>query len=150
MTGLEADEIRERRKRLGVVFEQAPIRKTFGMELQYVHGDAVLQLPPNPNLSNYVGGVHGGVIATMLDIAGWFAVAPYYDEWLTTVEIHARYLRPANETEVSAVGKALRAGKRIAMADMEVRTQNGDLVAVGSGTFAVTTKNLRAELNPEG
>ncbi len=75
----------------------------------------------------------------MLDNAGWFAVAAHYDNWLATTDLNIKYLDHAKGENLRAVGRTLRVGKKIAMAEMEVRTEEGRLLAVGSGTFALTS-----------
>lgn len=48
----------------------------FGMKLSFTEdGNAVVDLPYNPNLDNLQRLVHGGVFATLLDIAGGFTAA---------------------------------------------------------------------------
>jgi acyl-coenzyme A thioesterase PaaI-like protein len=73
-----------RQRRLIEFAKQAPIVKTFGMSLQYkVQGQAIWELPHNPGLDHAGGDVHGGIIATLLDNAGWFTAAPYFDTWIS-------------------------------------------------------------------
>lgn len=122
------------------LFKTAPIRVTFGMELSYDDaGRAIFEMPYNPTLDHFMGGIHGGVIATLLDNAGWFTAAALYDTWVATSDLNVKLLQPAAKTNLRAVGRILKAGKRLAMAEMEVRTDDGTLIAVGSGSFAVTS-----------
>jgi uncharacterized protein (TIGR00369 family) len=122
------------------LFDTAPIKKTYGMELTYDgEGRATFEMPYNPTLDHFMGGIHGGVLATLLDNAGWFTAAVYYDTWIATSDLNVKILRPAAKTSLIAAGRMLRAGKKLAMAEMEIRTEDGTLVAVGSGSFSVTT-----------
>ncbi|MEW6530606.1 MAG: PaaI family thioesterase [Thermodesulfobacteriota bacterium] len=135
--------IQRRKQELQKRFATAPLRKTFGMKLEYdPEGNPVFHLPYNPSLSNSVGGVHGGIIGTLVDMAGWWAAAPFYDHWIATAEYQVRLLQPAHETDLYATGKLLRAGSKIAMCEVEVRAPDGTLVAVGSGTFATTSVRM--------
>lgn len=129
-----------RQKALADLFSRAPIKKTFGMELSFDEEHrAVFHLPHNPNLEHALHDTHGGVIATLLDNAGWFTAAVEYDTWIATVELTVRLLEPARQEELRAVGTLLKAAKNIAIARMEVRSASDRLVATGAGTFAVTT-----------
>ena len=133
----------DRKKRceeLVTLFSRAPIKKTFGMNLSFAdNNDSVFELPHNPALEHGLGDTHGGIIATLLDNAGWFAAAVQYDSWIATVEMQVRLLEPAKREPLRAVGRVLRAGQSLAVAEMEVRSLSGRLVATGSGTFAVTS-----------
>jgi uncharacterized protein (TIGR00369 family) len=81
-------------------------------------------------------------LAALIDTAGWFAAAACYDAWIVTVDLHVQLLAPAMGGPIEAVGHVTRAGARLAMTRMVVRTADGVEVAVGQGTFAVTSKTM--------
>jgi len=125
------------------LFNNAPIKKSMGMDLHYNdEGQAVFELPRNPKFDHALHDVHGGVIATLLDNAGWFTIAAYYGCWVVTVEFHVRLLEPAKQEDLKSIGRIVRTGNRLGMAQMEVRSKDDRLVAIGSGTFATTSKLL--------
>jgi len=127
--------------RLTAMFQAAPIARTMGTRLEYdAEHRAVFTQPYNPGLDHALGEVHGGAIATLIDNAGWFTVAGEYETWVATVEFQVRLLGRAKEA-LMARGQIVNAGKRLATTTMEVRA--GDrLVAIGSGTFTVTSQPL--------
>jgi uncharacterized protein (TIGR00369 family) len=130
----------QRESQLIALFGRAPIKRSTGMELSYsADGRAVFDLPHNPDLEHALHDTHGGVIAMLLDNAGWFTVARDYDTWVATVEMQMRILEPAKRENLRAMGRVIRTGKRISVAEMEVRSESGRLVAIGSGTFSVTS-----------
>jgi len=132
--------IKIRQSRLIELFKSAPIVKYFGMGLTYnEEGQAVVTLPFNPNLNHALHQIHGGAIATLLDTAGWFTVAPHFDRWIATVEFQTRLLEPAEKEDLIGIGKIIRPGKRIVAGEMSVKSARGRLVAMGSGTFTVTS-----------
>ena len=119
------------------------MKHTFGMELSYDgDGNAVFEMPYKAELSHAMKDTHGGVIATLLDNAGWFTAAVQYDQWVNTSELTVRLHEPANQEDLRAAGKIVRAGKRLCVASMEVRSVSGRLVATGSGTFVVSSKPI--------
>jgi uncharacterized protein (TIGR00369 family) len=132
-------DLAHRQQQLVALFERAPIKRTFGMLLHYEGESAVFDLPYNAGLDHAMGGIHGGVFATLLDNAGWFSAAAFYSSWIATVDLHVRLLEPVSGKALVARGRVVRHGKRLAMADMEVRTADGELVATGTGSFAVTS-----------
>lgn len=119
------------------LFRGAPIAGFFGMTLSYdKQGHAHLKLPYNPNLDHTMGGIHGGAIATLLDNAGWFAAAAQIEGvWVATSEFKIHLLYPVRESELHAEGWVVKSGKRISIAEMRVSASDGELVAIGTGTY---------------
>ena len=129
----------ERRARMIRLFARAPMKATTGMELSYdEEGRAAFDRPYAPSFDHALGAIHGGLFATLLDNAGWFTVAPHYATWIVTVELQTRLLEPIAGEALRAIGRAVRVGRTVAVAEMEVRTASGLLAAVGSGTFVPT------------
>ena len=127
-----------RQQELLSVFGLAPITRFFGMALSYdEQGHAHVNLPYNQNL-DYPGGIHGGVIATLLDTAGWFAAAAQSETgWVATSEFKIHLLNPAQESDLHAEGWVVKSGKRLSIGEMRVSSSNGELVAIGTGTFVI-------------
>jgi uncharacterized protein (TIGR00369 family) len=129
----------ERSKQLQSFYHGAPLRMTLGLDLSYNDDQqAVFDLPYKEGNCHALGDVHGGVIATMLDNAGWFTVAPYYDFWVATADLSIKLVDRPNKEHLRSVGTILRLGKRVAIAEMEARSLSGRLIAKGTGTFVVT------------
>jgi uncharacterized protein (TIGR00369 family) len=128
-----------RREELVRLFnDTAPIAKTFGMRLEYDEEDrAVVRLPYNPGLDHALGGIHGGIYATLLDTAGWFAAAAAHGEssWLATSEMSVHFLKPCAQTDLRAVGRVLKGGKRQDVAEVHLFDGGGALVGHCTGTF---------------
>ena len=105
-------------------------------------GNAHFAMPHRAVFQHAMGDTHGGVIATLLDNAGWFTAATRYDHWVNTAEITVRLHEPANQEDLVAEGRVIRAGKRVCVSSMEVRSVTGRLVATGTGTFMVSSKSI--------
>ena len=70
-------------------------------------------------------------------------MAPYYDTWVATVEFQVRLLEHVQKKDLRAVGHLVKLGKRLATTRMEVLTaDDGEVVAMGSGTFAPTSARI--------
>ncbi len=120
------------------LFGLGRIARFFGTTLSFdEQGHAHVDLPYNPNLDQPCG-IHGGVIAVLLDTAGWFAVAAQSKTILvTTSELSTHFLSPALECDLHAEGWVVKAGKRMLIAEMRVSRPDGEVVAIGTGTFVV-------------
>jgi uncharacterized protein (TIGR00369 family) len=137
--GLDARNEREQ-ELLTLFNSRAPIARLFGMRLSYTAlGEALIELPYNPNLDHALGGVHGGVYATLLDSAGWFAAAIRHEvnNWMATGEMSIHFLRTATRTDLRAVGRVLKAGKRQDIVEMLLYDGQDTLVGHATGTFIV-------------
>ncbi|MBX7149062.1 PaaI family thioesterase [bacterium] len=127
------------------LFATAPIKKTTGMTLSYNDkGQGIFDFKRNPNFDHALNDVHDGLIATLLDNAGWFTVAAHYGCWVVTVEFSVKLLEEARQENLQSIGTLIRAGKRLATAEMKVVSESGRLVAIGSGTFATTSKSIES------
>ncbi len=79
---------------------------------------------------------HGGVIASVIDTAGDFAVGMMVGRGLPTVNFRVDYLRPAIDTALVVIARVRRAGKSVGVADVDVFDEKGALLAVGRGTYS--------------
>jgi uncharacterized protein (TIGR00369 family) len=79
---------------------------------------------------------HGGVIASVIDTVGDFAVGMMVGRGLPTVNFRVDYLRPAIDTALIAVARVRRAGKSVGVADVDVFNEKGVLLAIGRGTYS--------------
>jgi len=126
------------------VFHRTPLKNTYGLELSFVDGRAVFDMPYNAAFDNAFGGIHGGVFATLMDYAAWFTIATKYKSCVVTVDVHIQLLERVERVNLRASAEIVRAGQRLAVARMHVSTDAGRVVAVGTGTFAVTSTPLTA------
>ncbi len=124
-----------------VLFARSPVQGTLGTTLDYgPDGEAIVRFPGNAAFDNALGITHGGIVATLMDTAGWFAAAACCDMWLLTADLHVQLVAPASAGPLVAEGRVTHMGSRIATARMSVTAGDGTVVALGQGTFAVGSK----------
>ncbi|MCB0037497.1 MAG: thioesterase family protein [Anaerolineales bacterium] len=144
----------EKEALLQMVIEQfIPFNQMLG--IRYVPGNPLLvSIENRPEL---VGNerrkmLHGGVIATLLDVAGGMAILKNF---LDTNDVHSRadmaekmvrvatidlrvdYLRPGIGERFTAKAEIIRPGKRVTVTRMELHNEEDVLLALGTGTYAV-------------
>jgi uncharacterized protein (TIGR00369 family) len=120
--------------------ERSPIARFLGIGLSFTDNlESVVSLEYNPNLDNVAGHIHGGIYATLLDMAGWFACAVAHDDtcWIATSHITVHFLEAVKETSLRAVGRVIKTGKRQDVAEMNLYDAGGNLVGHASGTFVI-------------
>ena len=79
---------------------------------------------------------HGGVIATLIDLAGHAAVAVKIGRTAPTIDLRIDYLRPTDNSSLTATAKLITLGRSVARADIEVVDDQGHLIAIGRGSYS--------------
>lgn len=109
---------------------------------------ATLALAAGPAHSNAEGGVHGGVLATLLDAACGFAArfdgAERPIVTVLTLSLAVNFVGRAADPRLTARGRVVGGGRRIVFTSGEVVDGEGTVIATANGTF----KRL-AEAGPE-
>ena len=100
-------------------------------------GWAKMRMPFAQKLTNSAGISHGGALFTLADSAGSMALVSMAakGDVVTTVEMKINFLKPFEGGEVVAEASILHCGKSTALADVEVKDQDGVLIAKGSATL---------------
>jgi acyl-CoA thioesterase len=90
---------------------------------------------------NIRGVAHGGIVASLLDIAmGTAASGGDYQtrkRLVVTLELKLNYLAPASGDELVATAEVVRGGNRTLVTRCDIRTDSGEICATGLGTFIV-------------
>ena len=89
----------------------------------------------NIERSSGTGQYHGGVIASLIDIAGDFALIAVLGYGVPTINFRVDYLRPAVKTDLHAHARVRRAGRTIGVVDIDVLDTAGRLIALGRGCY---------------
>ena len=85
------------------------------------------------------GAVHGGVFASIIDAAAFWAVFSEVDEdvGMTTVDLKVNYLAPAQGGKLIARGRRIKLGKRLALGEAEVINQENTILAHGTSILMI-------------
>ena len=120
-----------------------PFWSLLGMELIAVKkGWAKIRLLYSEKLANGVGLAHGGAIFSPADSAVGMALVGLLnkDETVSTLEMKINYLKPVQGGDIIAEAKIIHRGTMTAIGDVEVRDDEGNLVAKGMATYAIFKK----------
>jgi uncharacterized protein (TIGR00369 family) len=120
-------------------FSHSPFMRFLGLEIvKSEKGRVEIRLPFREEFRRVDGSdwLHGGVVSALADIAGDYAVMSETAPGVPTIDMRVDYLRPARQGDLTAVGKTVRVGKTVSVADVEIRDSSGTLVAVGRACYA--------------
>jgi uncharacterized protein (TIGR00369 family) len=101
-------------------------------------GRARVALRADERHLNPSGSVHGGAIATLVDVAMGAAVQSMSrdDETPVTIEMKVNYLEPGHTGLLVAVANVRKRGRRLTVVRAEVvQDGGGEVVALAAGTF---------------
>lgn len=127
-------------KALRRAVESAPYYQLLQITLEQIDvGFARFRMPFRKELTQAYGVVHGGALATLADTAVAFAMMTMIQpgEKVTTVEFKINFLAPVAGGDMIGEARVLNKGKRLALADMEVKTGEGKLLAKGLATYII-------------
>jgi uncharacterized protein (TIGR00369 family) len=120
-------------------FDHSPYMRFLGLRVvRATTGEVEICLPFREEFLRGDGSdwLHGGVVSALVDIAGDYAVITETGVGVPTIDLRVDYLRPARRGDLLAVGRTLRVGRTVSVADVEVRDASGAVVAVGRGCYA--------------
>ena len=122
------------------VANQCPYFRLQSMSIEALDvGTSTLEIAVEEKHLQPYGIVHGGVFASIIDAAAFWAGFAELDEnfGMTTVEIKVNYLAPAKTGRLVARGRRIRLGKTLALAEAQVTDPDGKLLATGTATMMI-------------
>ena len=104
-------------------------------------GKVVFTCSPDGSVYNPNGGVHGGLVCTLLDSVAGLAVHSTLPagEGYTSIEIKVNYLKAVrlNAGPLTATGTVVKAGSRVGFTEGVVTDASGAVVATATSTLLV-------------
>jgi uncharacterized protein (TIGR00369 family) len=131
------------RDEIQAMLDRSPFIKFCNMRVTEVDPEReriVVVMPMRPELKRGAdtGQYHGGAIASLIDVAGDFALVLKTRGAVPTINFRVDYLRPATNTTLTATAWVRRAGRTVGVVDVDVHDDGGKLVAVGRGCYSMT------------
>src|ERR1700727_2912880 len=103
-------------------------------------GEFAMTMPVSPHVVNTSGALQGGLIATLVDVAGGQFGLDFLQPGttMTTSDLFVRYLRPIRQGSALAVPRMLRAGRRAMVMQIDIYGDGDDeLAATATVNFAI-------------
>jgi uncharacterized protein (TIGR00369 family) len=135
--------------------QKIPFNRFIGLRLE--HADLQTVRARFNTRDEFIGNpahgiLHGGVISSVLDATGGITASlgilkralrdPVIDieDRLTkvgTIDLRIDYLRPGRGKYFISTGTTMRTGRKVTVVRMEMKNDQGNLIAVGTGTYIV-------------
>ncbi|MBV8496610.1 MAG: PaaI family thioesterase [Gammaproteobacteria bacterium] len=127
-------------EQLNVLLQDPPFQKLFDFSCTRLSRDPaeleiLMRYTPSVERAEGTRQYHGGAIASLIDIAGDYALWVVLGYGVPTINFRVDYLRPASATDLRAIARVRRAGRTVAVVDIDVLDDQARLVAVGRGTY---------------
>jgi len=132
---------------VGKHVNSCPYFSLLSMEIRGLSwGQAVIEVQVQEKHLQPFGIVHGGVFASLLDAAAFWAVYTQVpdDLGMTTVELKLNYLAPLSSGRMIARGKSLRVGKTLCLGEASIVNEEETLLAHGTSTMMIL-KDLKIQ-----
>ena len=128
-------------EKINEIFSLSPFIAFLGMRgtaVDYEKMEFSATMPLRPEVERRKGTqqFHGGPLASFIDVVGDFAIGMMVGGGVPTMNLRIDYLRPATGPMLKGTARVRRAGKTVAIIDIDVFDEQDRLVAIGRGTYA--------------
>jgi uncharacterized protein (TIGR00369 family) len=129
------------KERLATIINDCPFHEFLNMTVETVdesQGLVVIRLPFAPSFarSKDTPQIHGGITSALIDIAGVYAIGCVTDKMGPTINLSIDFLRMAEDTDLTARARVIKAGRSIGVVDIAVSDNRDRLIAIGRGTYS--------------
>ena len=114
-----------------------PVATLVGFQLVSIaRGEAVMEMQAGERHANPMGTLHGGILCDIADAAMGMACASTLDEGetFTTLELKINFLKPIWQAKLRAVGRIVKEGRTINLAECRITDEKEQLIAFATST----------------
>ena len=118
--------------------DAAPFHRWLGLKAISTDKDKlILQMPwreelvSNPRIQS----AHGGVIAALIDLTGFYVLLAAGNTPAATADLRVDYHKPATPGTLSMMGRIVRLGATLSVAEASVMNASGALLSSGRGAY---------------
>jgi uncharacterized protein (TIGR00369 family) len=126
---------------LQALIDDAPFHRWLGIKVQSACADGIeLAVAWQPDFSGHSERqyVHGGVLSSLIDLAGYYAVAARHGAPVSTVDLHVDFFRTAITENLRVFASLERESRTLAWANARVMVADGIVVASGRGLYRIS------------
>lgn len=123
---------------LQAALDIAPFHRWLGLRINELSNEELVIAMPwrDEIVSNpMVGAAHGGILSALIDLTGLYTVIAMGGAARATVDLRVDFHRPATAGLLRAIGKPVKLGRQISVAETRIVTADGTLLASGRGAY---------------
>ena len=117
---------------------RGPFHQWLGLSVMSV-GDGEIELTatwrPEWVVSADRGYTHGGILATLVDLTADWALVSKTGRGVPTIDLRVDYHRAAMQGDLRCVGKVVKFGNQVSVAEARILDGDGKLLASGRGVY---------------
>jgi uncharacterized protein (TIGR00369 family) len=120
------------------LLDMAPFHQWLGLKIQSCSEDGLeLTMPWREEIvyNPVLGAAHGGVLATLIDLTGLYALVMQGTRAKATADLSVDFHRPATAGPLLARGQVVKTGRQISVAEARVFGPDDKLLASGRGAY---------------
>lgn len=118
--------------------QDSPFHQWLGVRLSKLTAEMVeLTLPWREEFVSHpkIRYTHGGILATLIDLAADYAIAAQLGRGVPTVDLRIDYHKAAMPGPLVARARVIKMGRTLATAEANIYDQNDALIASGRGVY---------------
>lgn len=117
---------------------KGPFHQWLGLKVISV-GDGTIELKatwrPEMVVNAERGYLHGGILATLVDLTADWALVSKTGRGVPTVDLRVDYHRAGMQGDLVCKGKVVKFGSTLSVAEAEILSEDGKLLASGRGVY---------------
>jgi uncharacterized protein (TIGR00369 family) len=116
----------------------APFHEWLGLDIASLTGEElILEMPWRDEIvSNpMIGSAHGGILSALIDLTGLYTINALGGSARATADMRVDFHRPATSGPLRAIGRVVKLGKQISVAETRIEDADGRLLASGCGAY---------------
>jgi uncharacterized protein (TIGR00369 family) len=125
--------------------QNVPLHVAMGLEIVSGGPPAIVTMELTSAVRGAVdGSIHGGILATLADVASAVAVNGAYDfatEVPVTTDLHVRYFRQPRGGPLTATAELVHRGRRLLSCESVIEDANGRVLARSTATYMIVPQS---------
>lgn len=116
----------------------APFHRWLGLDIvALTDEELILEMPWRGEIvSNpMIGSAHGGILSALIDLTGLYTINALGGSARATVDMWVDFHRPATSGPLRAIGRVIKLGKQLSVAETRIEDSDGRLLASGRGAY---------------
>ncbi|WP_430445978.1 hotdog fold thioesterase [Sphingorhabdus contaminans] len=116
----------------------APFHRWLGLDIAALTADElILEMPWRDEIvSNpMIGSAHGGILSALIDLTGLYTINALGGSARATADLRVDFHRPAISGPLRAIGRVVKLGKQLSVAETRIEKADGKLLASGRGAY---------------